>query len=180
MVSTVRSFTWELGCIRVLSLAHCSLFWCWRCIRMFSTLVHIGGFFRLMTWCSSWMPRRSVSPSSRCGRLSWKVKESVSTSRRPSSWSLVVAMMSSRNLVNTPALSAVVVWAATPSCAHSVWCGFTRSAMASLSDWFPTKAMSVRVSLGPSMAELWLNGCRWRHAWCGNHFLLPRGYAVLW
>ena len=36
-----------------------------------------------MSWCSSRTPRRSVSPSSRRGRLAWKLMGSVSTWRRP-------------------------------------------------------------------------------------------------
>ena len=36
-VSTVRSLMWELVCIRVLSLAHCSSFWCWRLCCVSST-----------------------------------------------------------------------------------------------------------------------------------------------
>ena len=102
-----------------------------------------------MTWCSLWTPMRSVSPSSRCGRLAWKVKGSVSTWRRPCSWSLVMAMMSSRNLASTPVLSAVVVSPTTPSNAHSVCCGSTRIPVASLSNWLSTQTMSppgVRLS----------------------------------
>ena len=52
----------------------------------------------------------SVSPSSRHGRLAWKVKVPVLTWRRPSSKSRVLAMMSPRNLTSTSALlSALVV-----------------------------------------------------------------------
>ena len=109
MVSTVRSLVWELVCIRVLSLAHCSSFWCWRRCHMSSVLVYHGSSSMLMTWCSSQTPKRSVSPSSRRGRLAWKVKGSMSTWRRPSSWFLVMTRMSSRNLASTPVLSAVGV-----------------------------------------------------------------------
>ena len=77
---------------------------------------------------------RSVSPSSRRGRLAWKVRGSASTWRRPSSWFLVMAKMSSRNLASIPVLSAAVVSAATPSCAHSACCRSTRSAVAPRSD----------------------------------------------
>ena len=52
---------------------------------VFSALVSHGSFSRLKTWCSSRTPRRSVSTSSKRGRLAWKVKGSVSTCRRPSS-----------------------------------------------------------------------------------------------
>ena len=38
--------------------------------------------------------RRSVSPSSRHGRLAWKVKGSMSTWRRSCHWSLMLAMIS--------------------------------------------------------------------------------------
>ena len=72
--------------------------------------------------------------------------------------SLVLAMMSSRNLASNPVLSAVVVSATTPFSAHSACCGSTRSALASLSDWWPTYTMSaagVMVRLGPLMTKLW-------------------------
>ena len=148
-----------------------------------SAPVYHGSFSKLMTWCSSQTPKRCVSPSSRHGRLAWKVKGSMSTWRRPSSWSLVLTMMSSRNLASTSVLPAVVVSAETPFFAHSVWWGCTRGGMAWLSDWSKTQTISapgVRVSLCPSMAEQWLSGCRQHHAWCGSPFLLPGWYAVLW
>ena len=100
---------------------------------------------------------RSVSPSSQRGRLAWKVRGSASTWRRPSSWFLVMAKMSSRNLASIPMLSAAVVSAATPSCAHSACCRSTRSAVAPRSDWLSTETMSapgVRVTLGPSKADV--------------------------
>ena len=109
IVSTVRSLAWELGIIKVLSLAQCS------------SLVCHGSFSTLITWCSSRTSRRSASLSSRRGRLGWKVKGSVSTWRRPSAWSSVLAMMSSRNLASIPVLFNVVVLATTPSRAHSAW-----------------------------------------------------------
>ena len=94
------------------------------------------------------------------GRLTWKPKGTMSAwRRRISSWSLVMATMSSRNLASTPVLSAVMVSAAAPSCAHSVYCESTRSTVASLNDWLPMKTMfspGVRVSLGSSIAKLWL------------------------
>ena len=138
MVSTVRSLAWELVCIRVLSLT-----WGWRRFCVSSALVCCGSFFTLMTWCSSRTPRRIASPSSRHGRLEWKIKDSMSTRRRPSSWSLVMAMMSWINLASTPVISAVVLSAATPSCAHRVCCGSTRSAVTSLSNWLKTQTMSA-------------------------------------
>ena len=49
--------------------------------------------------------KRSASPSSRWRRLAWKVRGSASTWRRPSSWFLVMAKMSSRNLASIPVLS---------------------------------------------------------------------------
>ena len=58
-------------------------------------------------------------------------------------------------------LSAAMVSSTTPSNAHRVCRGSTRSTVASLSDWRPTQTMSapgVRASLGLLMAELWL---RW-------------------
>ena len=61
------------------------------------------------------------------------------------------------NMASTPVLSVVVVSATTPSSAHSACCGSTRSAVATLSEWWPTQTMSVlRARLGPSMEELWL------------------------
>ena len=90
-------------------LSHCSSFCCWRRCGVSSTLMCHGSSSTLMTWCSSRTPKRSASPSSRRGRLAWKVKGSESTWRRPSSWSLEMARMSSRKLASTPVLSAVVV-----------------------------------------------------------------------
>ena len=94
---------------------------CWRCFHVCSALVCHGSFSTLMTWCSLQTPRRSVSPSSRPGRLAWKVKGSTSTWRRSSSCSLVLAMVSSRNLASTPVLSAVVALA-TASCSGHTAC----------------------------------------------------------
>ena len=77
----------------------------------------------------------------------------MSTRRRPSSWSLVMAMMSSRNQASTTVLSAVVV-SATTSRAHSACCRSTRSAVASLSNWLLTQPMSapgVNRSISPLM-----------------------------
>ena len=130
MVSSVRSLAWELACIRVLFLAHCSSFWCWRRFRVSSALVYHGSSSMLMPSCSSWTTKMSVSPSSRCGWLAWKIKGPIATWRKPSSWSLVLAMMSFRYLVSITVLSAVVVLAETPSCAHSVCCRSTRCAVA--------------------------------------------------
>ena len=116
-------------------------------------------FYALTTCCSLQTPRRSVSPSSRHGRQVWKVKSSMSRPSKPSSWSLVLAMLPSRNLANTPVLPALVVSAATQSSAHSACGGFTRSAVASLSNCWLLQIMSaagVRVRLGLSMAELWM------------------------
>ena len=128
-VSTVRSLAWELVCIRVLSLIHCASSWCWRRCCMSSALVNHRSSSALMTWCPFWTPKRSVSPSSRRGRLAWKVKGSMSTWRRPCSWYMVMARVSSRNLASTIVLSAIVVLEKTLSCAHSVWCGSTRRAV---------------------------------------------------
>ena len=101
-----------------------------------------------------------VSPSSRHGRQVWKVKSSMSSPSKPSSWSLVLAMLSSRNLANAPVLPALVVSAATQSSAHSACGGSTRSAVASLNNCWPLQTMSaagVRVRLSLSMAELWMS-----------------------
>ena len=78
IVSAIMSLAWEFMCIRTLSLAHCSSSWCWRRFHMSSAFVCRGSFSALTTCCSSQTPRRSVSPSSKHGRLVWKVKSSVS------------------------------------------------------------------------------------------------------
>ena len=83
-----ESLAWELVGIRALSLAHCSSSYCWKHCRTSSTLVFDGSFSMLMTWCSSQTSRRSLFPSSRHGRLAWKVKGSMLTWRRPSSYTL--------------------------------------------------------------------------------------------
>ena len=132
VVSTMRILVWELVCIKVLSFAHCSSFWCWRCCRVNSALVYHGSSSTLMTWCSSWTPncdQEECISKLKCGRLAWKVNGSVLTWRR-SSWSLVMIRMSSRNLASASVLSPVVVTAETPSCAHSACCGSTRHAVA--------------------------------------------------
>ena len=58
---------------------------------------------------------------------------------------LLSTMMSSRNLVSNPVLPAVVVLVAPPFCAHSACRGSTRSAVLSLSDWWPTQTISAPV-----------------------------------
>ena len=136
IVSTIMSLAWELMCIRTLPLAHYSSSRCWRCFHMSSALVCCGSSSSLTTSCSSQTPRRCVSPSSRHGRQVWKVKSSLSTWRRPirpSSWFLVLAMLSSRNLASTPVLPALGLSATTQLSAHSACGGSTRSALASLS-----------------------------------------------
>ena len=113
--------------------------------------------------CSLQTHRRSASPSSRHGRPVWKVKSSMSTWRRPSrpsSWFLVLAMLSSRNLASTPVLPALGLSATTQSSAHSACGGSTRSALASLSKQRVTASnyvTGVRVRLGLLMAELWMS-----------------------
>ena len=91
--------------------------------RISSSLVCHGSFSMLMTWCSSQTPRRSVSPSSRHGRLAWKVKGSVLTWRKPSSWCPLLTWMSYRNQASIPVLSAARVSATTPLSACSASCG---------------------------------------------------------
>ena len=49
--------------------------------------------------------------------------------------------MPSRKLASTPVLSAVVVSATTPPSAHSRCCGSSRSAVASLSNWWLTETV---------------------------------------
>ena len=103
---------------------------------MSSALVCRGSFSSLATCCLSQTPRRSVSPSSSHGRQVWKVTSSMSTWRRPSrssSWFLVLAMLSSRNLASTPVLPDLGLSATTQYSAHSACGGSTRSAVASLS-----------------------------------------------
>ena len=68
--------------VRICPTAYCSSSWCWKLYRINSQLVYPGSFSMLMTWCSSQAPRGSVSPSSRRGRLAWKVKGSASIWRR--------------------------------------------------------------------------------------------------
>ena len=73
----------------------------------------------------------------------------------------MMTMVSSRNPASTSVLSAIVVLATTPSSAHRVCCGSTRSAVASLSDWWSTQTMSspgVRVSLGRTVTEVDVDG----------------------
>ena len=65
MVNTVRSFAWNLKCIRALSLAHCSSSWCSKCCRTSSALVYHGNCSMWMTWCSARALRRCVYPHSR-------------------------------------------------------------------------------------------------------------------
>ena len=96
----------------------------------FRTGVPYGSSFMLMTWGSSLTPKRSVFSTPGRGTLAWKLKGYVSTWRRPSSWSLVMARMSCRNLTSTPLLSALVVSAEIASCAHSICCGSTRRSVA--------------------------------------------------
>ena len=162
-------------CAKRLSLAHCSSSWCWKHFRASSALVYHGSSCMLRTWCSSWTPRKSISQSLRRGRRVFKVKGSMSTSRRPSSQSLLLTLMSSRNPASIPVLSAAMVLA-------SACCGSTRGAAASLSDWWPTHTTSapdVMARLGHQWQNSDLSACRQHHAWCGGHFLLPRWHAVL-
>ena len=185
VVSTIMSLAWELMCIRNLPLAHCSSSRWWRRFHMSSALVCHGSFLSLATCCLSQTSRRSVSPSSRHGRQVWKVKSSMSSWRRPSrpsSWFLVLAMLSSRNLASTPVLPALGLLATTQSSAHSACGGSTRSAVASLKQatggHFKPCLPQV---LGWGSAYQWQNcGCQWHHAWCGSHFLLPMWYPVPW
>ena len=163
IVSAFMSLVWEFMCIRTLPLAHCVSSRCWRRFHMSSAFVSRGSFSIMTTCCSSQTPRRSVSPSPRHGRQVRKIESSISTWRRPSrpsSWSLVLAMLSSRNLTSTPVLPALVVSATTQSSAHSAYGESTRSVVASLSNWWPLQTMSVagvRVRLDLSMAELWMS-----------------------
>ena len=142
-----RSIVSEFG-IRTLPFAHCSSSRCsaWRRFHMSSAFVCRGSFSTITTCWSSQTPRRSVSPSSRHGRQVWKVESSMSTWRwpsRPSSLSLLLAMLSSRNLASTHVLTALVVLATTQSSAHRACAGSTRSVVASLSNWWPLQTLSV-------------------------------------
>ena len=94
MVSTVRRF--GLGADVHQNSVFSPTSWCWRRFRVSSAWVCHGSFSTLMSWCSSRTSGTSASPNSRCERLAWKVKGSASTWRN--SWSLVLAMMSSRSL----------------------------------------------------------------------------------
>ena len=75
---------------------------------MSSALECRRSFSSLSTCCSSQTPRRSVSPSSRHGRQVWKVKSSMSTWRRPSSWFLVLAVVKKSGKYPGAACSRVV------------------------------------------------------------------------
>ena len=98
-----------------------------------------GSFSMLMTWCSTRTPRRSAFPSSMCRRLAWKVKNSMSTWKRPSSQSPMLALMSSRYMASIPALYVVEVSATTPSSARCASSVSIRGAAASLINWWPNK-----------------------------------------
>ena len=158
MVNTVMSLAQELVCIRALSLSHCSSSWCCKRCRVSSALVCHGSFSMLMTWCSSQTPRRSVSPSSRHGRLAWKVKGSVLTWRKPSSWSTLLTWMSYRSQESIPVLSAARVSATTPLSACSASYGSTKDAAASLVDWW----MSGIITWLRGFLVRNCSGCLWR------------------
>ena len=154
MYSNVWSHVWvngqyseELVGIRTLSLAYCSLSWCWKC-------------FHVPHWCAMGplYLMACVSPSSRPGRLIWKENRSMST-WRPCFWSPVLALMSLRNLTSTPLLSTAVVLATAPLWVHSASCRSTRGAAASLIQW-PTPltkfAPGVTTRPGPLTIDQWL------------------------
>ena len=161
MYSNARSHVWVNGqygeevCIRALSRRLVSLPY------ESLALACCGIFATLMILCSSWTPKRSVSPSATHGKPAWKVKGPAST--RGSSWPLVLVMMSSRNLANTPVLPAVKVLATTPFSARSACCGPTRRAEASLSFSGPTQIMSAPdVNEKPTPSNSYWSVCR-RH-----------------
>ena len=104
-------------------------------------LVCHGSFSILMTKCSSLTPRRSASASSRHERLAWKVKGSVLTRRKPSSWSPVLTWMPYRNQTSIHELSAARVSATTCSASY----GPTRGAVVSLVDWWTSGTTSPQV-----------------------------------
>ena len=128
-----------------------------------------------MIWCSSWTPTRSISPRSRRGRLAWKV-ESLHVKMEKTKF-LVMAMMSLRNLASTPVLSAVIVLAEIPPCAHSVCCEYTRRAVGLLSDCSKTQAISAPPPPPPPPGVRVI----WQAVTEGNVdvTMLPRWYAVL-
>ena len=134
----------RLVCIRALSSANFSSSWCWKCCNTSCALVCHGSFSMSMTWCSSQTPRRSVSPSSRHGRLAWKVMGSML--RDPSSWPPVVTWMSYRNQASVPVLSAASVSATTPLSARSP----QGSAAASLVNWWMSRTTSAPRCKGES------------------------------
>ena len=184
MVNTVRSLVWELVCIRTLSLAHCSSSWCWKRCHASSALVCHGSFSILMTWCSLQTPRRSVSPSTRHGRLAWKAEGSVLTWRKPSSWSPVLTWMSYRNQAIILVLSAARVSATTPLSACSASYGSTRGAVAWLVDLWTSgttfvpprcKSNSRPIDVRP-MTQLDVKGIKLDM----EEFPLSGWHAVLW
>ena len=100
--------------------------------------------------------------------------------KKTSSWSLVLAMISSRNLTRTPALYTVEVSTTTPSSVRSTSCGSTRSSIIKRLMADPNNAC-----FGCSNDALPTNGrtaneveCRRHRVWCGGHVLLPMGYDV--
>ena len=132
--------------------------WCWNFIRVSSLLLCHGIFSTLMTWHVSLIPRRNVSSSSRHGKLAWR-NGFMSTWRRPSSCSPVLALMSSRNLARTYVLFAAAVSARTPSNVRSASCISTRDATAWLNNWWLTQTMcapDAMAWLGPLTTEQWL------------------------
>ena len=194
MYSDARSHVWVhgqyseefgmgVGVHQGFALAHCPSSWYCRRCRVSSTPLYHGSFSILMTWCSSWTLRRSVTLSVSCGRLAWKVQDSMSTwSSRPTSWSLMLAMMFSRNLASILVLSAVVLPATTPSSAHKACCGTTGGAVAWLSEWLLTQTMytpGVMLRLGPSIAEVWLKWMSTAPRLMWMPLSLHRWYAML-
>ena len=94
--------------IRAFSLSHCCSSWCWRRFCASFALVCHGSSSTLTTWCLLRICWRSVYPSPTSERLAWKVKRSMSTRRKPTSRSAVLALMSPRRMASILVLSVAV------------------------------------------------------------------------
>ena len=148
MVNTVRRLAWEF--IRVLSLSHCSSFYCWRRFRVRSALVYQGSFSTLTNGAHRGHPRGVYLQDQDVE--GWKVKGSMSTWRKPNSWSLrmypcaVCFCGFDRNSILCSQYILRV---------HKMCSDITKRLVEDPNSTAP----GVRVNQGPSMAELGLKWC---------------------
>ena len=143
-------------CIRALSLDHSSSSWGCRSLRQLLLILVLEALSRQFRTGVPWELNYAddlvliVDTQEECitKRKAWKAgmksKGSMSTWRRPRSWYLVLAMMSSRNLASSTVLHISVVSATTPCSARIVWYGSTSRAVAQLSDWWPSQTVYRR------------------------------------